>query len=58
MGSNVVWSEEEEIGYNSLIRSSIYEKAQLLKDNRYEAHGILMSGNREYILLLVYLSSI
>ena len=35
VGSKVVWGEEEEEeGYDSLIRTIIYKKAQLLKDNR------------------------
>ena len=33
MGTNVVWGMEEEMGYNSLIRSCIYNKGQMLKMN-------------------------
>ena len=53
-GSNVVWRNEEVSGYHSLIQSSIYEKAQLLKDNRHVEHGILVSGQTEFILKEIY----
>ena len=37
MGLNMVWGEEVDDGYNALIRSSIYQKGQMLKFNR---HGL------------------
>ena len=45
MGTRVVWGDEEEEGYNSLIWTCIYQKAQLLKDNIYEECGVLVSGS-------------
>ena len=42
---NVTWNQEEEEGYDSLIRTSIYQKGQRLKENKYEKHGILDSND-------------
>ena len=54
MGLNVKWGNKEEEGYNSLIRSCIYNKGQLLKDNQHEEYGLLLSGQTEFILREVY----
>ena len=54
LGSNVVWGDNEENGYKSLIRSSIYKKGQLLKDNHHVQHGILVSGETEFVLNEIY----
>ena len=49
-GTNVEWGVEEDQGYDSLIRTSIYQKAQSMKDNKYEKNGVLQSGSNEFIL--------
>ena len=54
---NMIWGEEEE-GYDSLIRSSIYQKVQILKENRHVEFGLLVSGVLEYILKEIYSGSI
>ena len=58
MGTNVVWSEREEVGCNSLIWSSIYQKAKLLKENIHKEYGVLVSGQTEYVLWEIYSGSI
>ena len=54
MGVNIVWGDEEEQGYNALIRSSIYQKAQLLKINKHLEYGSISSGTTEFVLKEVY----
>ena len=54
VGSNVVWGDEEEEGYNSLVRSSIHQKKNLLKENKHEVCGVLVSGQTEYVLKELY----
>ena len=54
LGKNVVWGSEEEEGYNSLVRTSIYNKGQALKDNNYVEHGVFVSGQTEYVLHELY----
>ena len=54
MELNVVWGDEEQLGYNSLIRTSIHQKGQLLKVNKHEEYGLLLSDKTEFILKKVY----
>ena len=54
IGKNVVWGEEEDIGYDSLIRSSIHYKAKMLKENAYLEQGLLLSGEAKYVLVELY----
>lgn len=54
MGSNVIWGEEEEVGYNSLIEFCIYQKAQMPKDNKHEEYSVLVLGQTEYVLKEIY----
>jgi len=54
MRINVVFGTEEEKEYNSLIRSCIYNKAQMLKMNQYEEYGQIFSGQTEFVLKQVY----
>ena len=54
IGKNVVWGEEEDIGYDSLIRSSIHYKAKMLKENTYLEQGLLLSGEAKYVLVELY----
>ena len=47
----VKWGEEEERGYESLVRTSIYQKGQELKINKHiNGSGILRSGIDNFIL--------
>ena len=47
----VKWGEEEERGYESLVRTSIYQKGQELKINKHiNGSGILRSGIDSFIL--------
>ena len=58
VGTNVTWGNEEEEGYDSLVRSSIRKKAQLLKENTFEEHGLHQSGQIKYVLRQLYSSQI
>ena len=50
----MVRGKEEELGYESLIWLSIYEKGQLLKTDRHAGFGVILSGDTEFALKEVY----
>lgn len=54
MGSNVILSAEEEVGYNALVQFSIYLKGQLLKNNKHEVFEVFILGNTEFVLTELY----
>lgn len=54
----MIWGEKEEQGYNSLIRSSIYQKSQIPIDNKHEEYGLLLSSQTEYVLREIYSGTI
>ena len=49
-GSNIVCGNEGEQGHDFLIHLSIKKKAQMLKVNQYDKHGLLLSGQMEFVL--------
>ena len=53
-GKNVVWGEEEEMGYYLLVCSSIYQTTNMLKENTYE----VSIRQTQYILQELYLGQI